>query len=58
MSALTIMQITAVSLIPNPVNINSSLAIKVTVTESTVTLLAEPTYSGDCFSGDAYSQGG
>lgn len=58
MPSITIMQITSVSLSPNPVNINSSLAVAVAVTETTVTLQPEIAYSGDCYSGETYSQGG
>lgn len=58
MAALTITQITAVSLTPNPVKINSTLNVTATVTEKIITLQPEITYSGEHYSGETYSQGG
>ena len=58
MATLTITQITAVSLAPNPVSINSTLSVAVTVTEKTIALQPEITYSGDFYSGETYAQEG
>ena len=58
MAALTITQITAVSLAPNPININSALKVTATVTEKIITLQPEITYSGEHYSGETYAQGG
>lgn len=58
MPTLTIVNITAVTLAPNPVNINSALNISVTAAESTVTIQAEIAYSGDFYSNETYVQGG
>lgn len=58
MPTLTTVDITAVTLSPNPVNINSALKISVTAKENTITLQPEITYSGDFYSGENYSQGG
>ena len=58
MATLTVINITAVSLVPNPVNINSALAVSVTATETTITLQPEITYSGEHYSGETHSQGG
>ncbi len=58
MATLTVINITAVSLTPNPVDINKSLAVSVTATETTITLQSEITYSGEHYSGETYAQGG
>lgn len=58
MATLTVTQITAVSLVPNPVNINAALAVAVSVTEQTITLQPKITYSGEHYSGETYAQGG
>lgn len=58
MATLTITQITAVSLTPNPVSINTAFTASVTVTEKIITLQPEITYSGEHHSGETYSQGG
>lgn len=58
MATLTVINITAVSLSPNPVNINSALAVSVTAMETTITLQPEVAYSGDFYSGETYAQGG
>jgi hypothetical protein len=58
MATLTVINITAVSLSPNPVNINSALKVAATVTEKIITLQPEITYSGEHYSGETYAQGG
>ena len=44
--------ITAVSLLPNPVNINSALDITVTAVDEALTLIEEIAYSGEHYSGE------
>lgn len=58
MATLTITQITAVSLTPNPVNINTAFTASVTVAEKIITLQPEPAYSGEYYSGEIAAQGG
>lgn len=58
MPTLVVTQITAVSLTPNPVKINSTLNVAATVTEEIITLQPEITYSGEHYSGETYAQGG
>lgn len=58
MPTLTITQITAVTLSPNPVSINAAFRAAVTVSEKTITLQPEPVYSGEYYSGEIAAQGG
>jgi len=58
MATLSLVNVTAVSISPNPANINTSFAVAVTVAESTITLVPEIAYCGECFSGETYTQGG
>ena len=58
MPTLTVTQIAAVSLAPNPVNINSALKVAATVTEKIITLQPEITYCGEHYAGETYAQGG
>ena len=45
--------ITAATISPNPATINMQVAISVTVPEQTVTLVDQPFYSGEIYSGEA-----
>jgi hypothetical protein len=58
MATLTITQITAVSLTPNPVSINTAFTASVTVAEKIITLQPEITYCGEHYAGETYVQGG
>lgn len=58
MPTLTSVEVTAVQLTPNPVNFNAALRVTVTAVETSIELPPEIAYSGECYSGENYAQGG